>query len=347
LDTEINLFSLPGNKIDMNKRTSLLGFIMVLLAAGCANKIIPVKSEPDTRLITLPATHGPSVPSNDVPVVEIPAKDSVAQGETKTEMVAPKGYIPAGKYANANRLYAEMIDSMASVILEYPVHDSAGLSYAVDWVGTPNMGLRRPNYVVIHHTATNNCGETLAEFTTPGGREASAHYVICEDGTVYHMLNDLLRSHHAGVSRWGNTTDLNSSSIGIELNNNGYQSFTEPQIKSLTILLDRLKTAYKIPDANFIGHGDVAPTRKEDPNWRFPWKELSEKGFGLWWDDTTNVTVPGNFDYMMALRIVGYDVSVPASAVIAFKRHFMQETKGGMTPAAIKILYALYRKYYD
>jgi N-acetylmuramoyl-L-alanine amidase len=209
------------------------------------------------------------------------------------------------------------------------------------------MGLRRPNYVIIHHTATNNCSETLQEFTTPGGREASAHYIICEDGTVYHMLNDLLRSHHAGESKWGNTTDLNSSSIGIELNNNGYQPFTDAQINSLTILLDRLKKAYKIPDANFIGHGDIAPTRKEDPNWRFPWKELSEKGFGLWWDDTTNVKVPETFDYMMALRIVGYDISSPASAIIAFKRHFMKDTKGGMTPDAVKILYTLYRRYYE
>jgi N-acetylmuramoyl-L-alanine amidase len=238
-----------------------------------------------------------------------------------------------------------MIDSMAKVILQYPVRDSAGLSYAEEWVGTPNMGLRRPNYVIIHHTANNGCDETLNEFTTPGGREASAHYVICKDGTVHHMLNDLLRSHHAGESKWGNTTDLNSSSIGIELDNNGYQPFTEPQMNSLMILLGRLKTAYKIPDANFLGHGDIAPTRKVDPNTQFSWKALSEKGFGLWWDDTTNIRVPENFDYMMALRIVGYDISTPSSAIAAFKRHFMSDMKGGMTPAAIKILYTLYRKF--
>jgi N-acetylmuramoyl-L-alanine amidase len=287
-------------------------------------------------------THGPAVS-----VKEIPVKDSIEQVEINEVPATSEVYTASGRYASANQLYFEMIDSMAKVILEYPVRDSMGLPYADNWVGTPNMGLRRPNYVIIHHTATNNCSETLREFTTAGGREASAHYVICEDGTVYHMLNDLLRSHHAGESRWGNTTDLNSSSIGIELNNNGYQPFTEPQISSLTILLDRLKSAYKIPDANFIGHGDIAPTRKEDPNWRFPWQELSEKGFGLWWNDTTNVKVPENFDYMMALRVVGYDISKPAAAIIAFKRHFMKDPKAGMTAPAIKILYSLYRKYYD
>jgi N-acetylmuramoyl-L-alanine amidase len=333
----------------MKSGRSFFGLLILISISGCARKIIATNTEIVPPVNTEVNTHGPAVSYK-----EITSKDSIIKDEVTKESVATVKdsvgtivYTASGKYAKANQLYFEMIDSLTKVISEYPVQDSAGLPYAVDWVGTPNMGLRRPNYVIIHHTATNDCAATLQEFTTPGGREASAHYVICEDGTVYHMLNDLLRSHHAGDSKWGNTTDLNSSSIGIELNNNGYEPFTEAQINSLTILLDRLKTAYKIPDANFLGHGDIAPTRKEDPNWRFPWKELSEKGFGLWWDDTTNMKVPANFDYMMGLRIVGYDVSVPASAIIAFKRHFMKDSKGGMTPAAIKILYALYRKYYE
>jgi N-acetylmuramoyl-L-alanine amidase len=317
----------------------------IIFFAGCAPKVTSVKYEP------LPSAEKPVMVAVSSPVVtdtlEVPVKDTITDLIIKTDTATAAAFLPAGRYAKANRLYYTMIDSMVNIISEYPVKDSAGLTYADEWVGTPNMGLRRPNYVVIHHTATNNCSETLHEFTTPGGREASAHYVICEDGTVYHMLNDLLRSHHAGESKWGNTTDLNSSSIGIELNNNGYEPFTEPQINSLTILLGRLKDAYKIPDANFLGHGDVAPTRKEDPNWRFPWKELSEKGFGLWWDDTTNIKVPENFDFKMALRVIGYDVTSLPSAIIAFKRHFMKEPRGSMTPAALKILYALYRKYYE
>lgn len=193
------------------------------------------------------------------------------EAELKSDSVA-SAIVSVGKYAKANRLHFEMIDSLSKILFKYPLQDSAGLNFATEWVGTPNMGLRRPNYVIIHHTATNNCSEALNEFTKPGGREASAHYVIAKDGTVYHMLNDLLRSHHAGESKWGNTTDLNSSSIGIELDNNGYQDFTEAQMNSLTILLGRLKATYKIPDANFIGHGDIAPTRKSDPNWKFPGK---------------------------------------------------------------------------
>ncbi len=254
--------------------------------------------------------------------------------------------MPTGRYAYANRLYYKMIDSLARVIAEFPLEDSAGLPYAAEWVGTPNMGIRRPNFVIIHHTATQGFREVLAEFTKPGGREASSHYLICRDGTVYHMLNDLLRSHHAGDGKWGNTTDLNSASIGIELENTGYEAFADAQMQSLEILLGRLKRAYKIPDANFIGHGDIAPTRKMDPNFRFPWKHFSDKGYGLWWSDTTNMVVPDQFDYLMALRIIGYDISSPSSAVSAFKRHFMRDGSGGAMNATVrKIIYALYRKY--
>ncbi|MEI2824459.1 MAG: N-acetylmuramoyl-L-alanine amidase AmiD precursor [Bacteroidetes bacterium ADurb.BinA245] len=249
------------------------------------------------------------------------------------------------KYAATNKIYKEQAKAFAKVLEAYPLHDSAGLSYASDWVGTTNFTMRRPNYVIIHHTAQNSCEQTLKTFTVKGQREVSAHYVICKDGTVHHMLNDLLRAHHAGVSKWGNATDINSASVGIELDNNGFETFTEAQLNSLILLLQRLKNAYNIPAANFIGHGDIAPTRKNDPNWRFPWKQFSEKGFGLWWSDTTAVQVPAHFDYLSALRIVGYDIRDTSAAIQSFKRHFLQDTTKRMTPAADKILFSLYKKY--
>jgi N-acetylmuramoyl-L-alanine amidase len=159
------------------------------------------------------------------------------------------------------------------------------------------------------------------------------------------MLNDMLRGHHAGVSKWGNTTDINSSSIGIELDNNGFEIFTEAQLNSLMALLDRLKRAYNIPAANFIGHGDIAPTRKNDPNWRFPWKQLAEKGFGLWYDETTDVTVPENFNHLQALRIVGYDIKDTSAAILAFKRHWLQDTTNKLLDPDKKVLFQLVKKY--
>jgi N-acetylmuramoyl-L-alanine amidase len=242
------------------------------------------------------------------------------------------------KYAATNKIYKQHIKEYAKLLTEYPVKDSAGLPYAADWAGTINLSMRRHHYVIIHHTAQNSCEETLK-------REVSAHYVICKDGTVHHMLNDLLRAHHAGVSKWGNTTDLNSSSIGIELDNNGFESFSEAQINSLLLLLDRLKKAYSIPASNFIGHGDIAPTRKNDPNWRFPWKLLSEKGFGLWYDDATNIMLPDNFNRLQALRIIGYDIKDTNAAIIGFKRHWLQDTAKGLNEQQLKVLFQLSKKY--
>jgi N-acetyl-anhydromuramyl-L-alanine amidase AmpD len=48
-------------------------------------------------------------------------------------------------------------------------------------------------------------------------------YVICKDGTLHHMLNDYLRAWHAGVGKW--EMRINSTSIGIEIDNNGVDSF--------------------------------------------------------------------------------------------------------------------------
>lgn len=247
-----------------------------------------------------------------------------------------------GQYAGTNKMYKKQVKAYAKILAEYPVKDS--FATAADWVGTTNFSMRRPNYVIIHHTAQNSCEQTLKTFTLPR-TQVSSHYVICKDGTVHHMLNDLLRGHHAGVSKWGNATDLNSSSIGIEIDNNGYEVFTNEQVASLLSVLDKLKKAYNIPAANFIGHADIAPGRKVDPNRNFPWQKLAQNGFGLWYD-TTNIKVPVDFSPIQALRIIGYDVKNEKNAIQSYKIHFVQQdTTKVINEADKKILYDLMKKY--
>jgi len=215
---------------------------------------------------------------------------------------------------------------------------------AGQWIGTTNFGMRKPNFVIIHHTAQNSCEQTFTTFTLPR-TQVSAHYVICKDGTVQHMLNDYLRAWHAGNAKWGNITDVNSSSIGIELDNNGFEPFTEAQINNLLIVLKTLKKNYNIPTANFIGHADIAPTRKVDPNRFFPWQQLAQNGFGYWYD-TASVKIPENFNSMQALRIIGYDTKDSIAAIKAFKLHFVQQDSlSVITDADKKIIYDLYKKY--
>jgi len=246
-------------------------------------------------------------------------------------------------YATTNRVYKKQVKALAETLRTQPGFiDSVQLPPY--WVGTTNFNLRKPNFVIIHHTAQNSCEQTLRTFTLPR-TQVSAHYVICRDGTVHHMLNDYLRAWQAGISRWGNDADINSSSVGIELDNNGFEPFADAQISSLTHLLKTLKSNYNIPVANFIGHGDIAPTRKNDPNYMFPWKQLADQGYGYWYNDTTNVITPEPFDALQALRIIGYDIRDTSAAIQAFKRHWEQDTARLLNDADKKIIFQLYKKY--
>ncbi|MBA6152372.1 N-acetylmuramoyl-L-alanine amidase [Gelidibacter maritimus] len=287
-------------------------------------------------------------------------------------------------YAPTNRVHKKQIKTLTKelkVLPPPPPGTTAKFNYAEDWVGTTNFSLRRPNLVVIHHTAQNSVDQTLKTFTLPR-TQVSSHYVIGRNGEIYQMLNDLYRAWHGGSGQWGSNTDINSASIGIELDNNGFEEFSPLQIASLLNLLEDLKTKYKIPAANFIGHSDIAPTRKNDPNRTFPWKLLALKGFGLWYDEPIDIIgkplegsstavgiEPSEFSSVsndsvptsdsvsqnpelldvspaIALKIIGYDVTDLPAAIKAFKLHFIQtEVDTNLTDHDLRVLNNLYKKY--
>ncbi|MBL7702404.1 MAG: N-acetylmuramoyl-L-alanine amidase [Ferruginibacter sp.] len=259
-------------------------------------------------------------------------------------IAALTGSCSNNKYATSNRSYRQQSKAFANELKKQPAAvDSAAM--AAQWVGTTNFGMRKPNFVIIHHTAQTACDTTLKTFTSPR-TQVSAHYVICKDGTINHMLNDYLRAWHAGNSKWGNVTDVNSVSIGIELDNNGFEPFSEAQINSLLNVLKKLKKDNNIPTANFIGHADIAPKRKVDPNKYFPWQQLAGNGFGYWYGDTAKVILPEHFNAIQALRIIGYDTRDTVAAIRAFKLHFVQQDSlPRLTDGDRKIIYDLYKKY--
>src|SRR3569833_334305 len=254
---------------------------------------------------------------------------------------------PKGPYALTNKVYKDKTKGFAETIKqESPaaLTDRVGSPIPSEFVGTVNFGIRRPNYVIIHFTAQDSVQQTLKTFTVTT-TQTSAHYVIAKNGKVFHMVNDYLRANHAGVGKWGSGTDMNSSSIGIEIDNNSKEAFTDAQINSLLILLAKLKKTFNIPQANFIGHQDFAPKRKPDPGPLFPWKKLAAHGFGFWSDDILELP-PENFDYTIALRLIGYDTSDISAAIVAFKRHFVQtEYSPQLTQLDLNVLYNVYQKY--
>jgi N-acetylmuramoyl-L-alanine amidase len=238
------------------------------------------------------------------------------------------------QYSETNLFYKKQVRHFIKEMVAepYAIVDSVNAVAAPKWVGTTNFDLRKPNFVIIHHTAQNSCDQTLRTFTLERTK-VSAHYVICKDGTVHHMLNDYLRAWHGGVAKWGNNTDINSSSIGIEIDNNGFEPFEPKQIESLLNLLSVLKNKYKIPETNFIGHADIAPTRKNDPNINFPWSLLAQKGYGVWYEPNSSVNLPSNLSTPYALALVGYDIKDTTAAILAFKRHFRQDSTAIITEA--------------
>jgi len=225
--------------------------------------------------------------------------------------------------------------------IKAPIALQNGIS--TEWISTVNFNLRKPNFIIIHHTAQDSLAQTLKTFTTTKP-QVSAHYVIADDGRVVQMVNDYLRAWHGGSAIWGKNTDINSASIGIELDNNGIEPFSDKQIISLLALLTKLKKDYNIPTQNIIGHSDIAPSRKKDPSKFFPWKLMAINGFGIWPDEILE-QAPVNFNIEQALRIIGYNTKNLPSAIMAFKLHYIQnEVDSILDVKTINTIYNIYKK---
>ena len=209
------------------------------------------------------------------------------------------------------------------------------------WVPSPNHDERRPVIIVLHYTEQDSVEQSLHTLRTRNsGGPVSSHYLVGDDGAIYQLVADGHRAWHAGGGRWGTITDLNSASIGIEIDNNGREPFTEPQVQALLRLLDDLCERLRIPRSQVIGHSDLAPTRKIDPGALFPWKRLAEAGFGIW-PAYDAPPAPEGFDAMRALREVGYDTGNPEATIRAFRLRFRGDAQAVLDEEDLRILHAL------
>ncbi|HYM85333.1 MAG TPA: N-acetylmuramoyl-L-alanine amidase [Pseudoxanthomonas sp.] len=217
------------------------------------------------------------------------------------------------------------------------------------WVPSPNHNSREAILVVIHATTQDSAEDSLQTLRTANsGGPVSAHYLVGRDGALYQLVADDRRAWHAGPGSWGTISDVNSASIGIELDNNGSDSYPQAQIEKLLLLLDDLCTRLGIPRHQVIAHADMAPTRKTDPGPQFPWARLAQAGFGRW-PSAPLETPPAAFDPMTALRLVGYDTTDVAAAIRAFRIHYRGLDIPGDTLDAedARILHALVKSGQD
>lgn len=221
------------------------------------------------------------------------------------------------------------------------------------WVPSPNFNERKPVVIVLHATEQDSVQQSLDTLRSANsGGKVSAHYLIGDDGRIYQLVSDLDRAWHAGSGRWGTITDLNSASIGIELDNDRGEAFTEPQIAALIVLLQDLIARHGIPKTQVIAHADMAPMRKRDPGSLFPWQRLHAAGFGIW-PSADAGPPPSGFDPWLALARIGYPLgdgsqAERTAAVRAFHRRFRGRDEGDDPAVAfddedLRILYALTR----
>jgi N-acetylmuramoyl-L-alanine amidase len=233
---------------------------------------------------------------------------------------------------------------------------------------SPNHSERKngmsPDMILLHYTGMRDNEAALRQLCTPQA-EVSAHYVVMQDGYIVQLVAEARRAWHAGVSSWAGETDVNSCAIGIEIANpghdHGYPDFPKRQIAAVTALCRSIMTRHQVTADRVLAHSDVAPTRKQDPGEKFPWKVLADSGIGLWVKPEllsadgpifvlgeTNPTIE---EMQRLLAKYGYGVSVNGyldgttrDAVAAFQRHFrparIDGVIDGSTMATLKTLLA-------
>ena len=169
--------------------------------------------------------------------------------------------------------------------------------------------------VVIHYTAMTDCRAAAERLCDPEA-EVSAHWLIARDGTPIPLVDEAMRAWHAGRGSWGGVTDVNSHSIGIELDNIGAEPFAARQMAALERLLGDILDRWSIPPERVIGHSDMAPERKIDPGPRFDWQRLARGGLSVWPREGCEAPL------LSSLRTFGYPEAPEDLLLSAFRMRF-------------------------
>ena len=211
------------------------------------------------------------------------------------------------------------------------------------WQPSPNFGERRggarADMVVLHYTAMKGARAAVDWLCDPAS-QVSAHYLIAASGEVVAMVDEDMRAWHAGAAAWGGVGDVNSRSIGIELDNDGFSPFAAAQMLALEALLDDILTRRSIPPERVLAHSDVAPARKIDPGRRFDWRRLALAGLSVW----PEAGAGGN-DFAVDAERFGYDPQNTQAVLEAFRRRFRPWARGPLDATDAALIADLDRRF--
>jgi len=228
-----------------------------------------------------------------------------------------------------------------------------GLDLNITQHPSPNFGPRKhgrdPDMIVIHYTAMDSAEEAIERLCSPE-YEVSAHYVIAESGEITQLVDEDMRAWHAGAGAWGEVTDVNSHSIGIELDYcppfEGRKDFDERQMAALEALLkDIMRRRPEITLNGIIGHSDMAPDRKFDPGPDFPWQHFASRGLAVF--SSVGKSINPDWDgFKTAARAFGYrppsdDDDGWKAVLFAFRTRFIPSQVGDLSAKDMSIMLAL------
>lgn len=207
---------------------------------------------------------------------------------------------------------------------------------------SPNFGERKGgavSLIVLHYTAMPDAKSAMERLCDPEA-EVSAHYLIATSGEITRLVEEDKRAWHAGAGSWAGVDDVNSRSIGIELDNDGESAFDEPLMEALEWLLGDLLERHKLHPRAVIGHSDLAPTRKSDPGRLFDWQRLAAKGLSVWPEPSLSR------DFMRDAAYVGYPTEHGERCILdAFRQRFRPGASGPMSPADEAMMAGLARQH--
>lgn len=245
--------------------------------------------------------------------------------------------------------------------------------YQLDTRHQAQAAYPRIKVLVIHYTA-DDFDSSLATLTD---KNVSSHYLIPSvpplhrgKPRIWQLVPEQDLAWHAGISFWRGATRINDTSIGIELENRGWQKsagdiyfapFEPAQIQALIPLAKDIIARYNIKPQNVVAHADIAPQRKDDPGPLFPWRALAAQGIGAWPDaQRVNFYLAGRAPHtpvemaslLDLLSRYGYEVKPEMTAreqqrvVMAFQMHFRPTLWNGVADAETQaIAEALLEKY--
>ena len=137
----------------------------------------------------------------------------------------------------------------------------------------------KPDYVIIHYTATDTAKNAVDWFMNTSGNpeRIAAHVVVDLDGTITQLVPFTLKANHAGTSTWDGVDFMNSHAVGIEIVNPGFLEKMDDGSFRREIVTGKFAT-YPATDAPKIltaNHKHKFWTLKTNKNWfKYPDAQL-------------------------------------------------------------------------